>query len=121
MGDSFINQYIDALTEDEKRQSEAIYQNYKENHALTDDMILEGIFHGNASKVAERMKELDDIHVKAMSNGKFQVSRYSEERRLEEGKYFNELRQQNEELKKQNEELRNDFNDLKNLIIEKLK
>jgi hypothetical protein len=40
---------------------------------------------------------------------------------MEEDKYFNELRQQNEELKKQNEDLRNDFNELKNLIIDKLK
>lgn len=121
MRDSFIEQYTNELTEDERRQSDAIYQNYKDNHALTDEMILEGIFHGDASKVAERMKELDDIHVKAMPNGKFQASRYSEERRMEEDKYFNELRQQNEELKKQNEDLRNDFNELKTLIIEKLK
>ena len=121
MADSFIEQYTNGLTEDERRQSDAIYQNYKENQALTDDMILEGIFHGDTSKVAERMRELDDIHVKAMPNGKFQVSRYSEERRMEEDKHFNELRQQNEELKKQNEDLRNDFNELKNLIIDKLK
>ena len=76
--------------------------------------ILEHVFHGDASKVQQRMKELDDIHVKAMPGGKFQVSRYSEEREQHENELLNEL-------KKENEQLRQDFAELKNLIIEKLK
>lgn len=121
MTDEFIREFTGGLTEEEMRASDEIYQNYKTNTALTDEMILEGVFHGDASKVQERMRELDDIHVKAMPGGRFQVSRYSDERRIEEERNFNELKKQNEELKKQNDELRSEFSELKSLIIEKLK
>ena len=121
MSDVFIQQFTGGLTEEEMKASEAMYQNYKDNTALSDEQILEHVFHGDASKVRERMKEVDDFHVKMTAGGGFKVSRYSEECLEEENRNFNELKKQNEELKRQNEELRSDFNDLKNLIIEKLK
>lgn len=108
-----LEQYT-KLTEEEERASEAMYQDFKDKNALSDEQILEHVFHGDASKVQQRMKELDDIHVKAMPGGKFQVSRYSEEREQHENELLNEL-------KKENEQLRQDFAELKNLIIEKLK
>ena len=120
MGDEFIEQFTGGLTEEEKRASDAMYQNYKENTALSDEQIMEHIFHGDASRVQKRMKELDDIHVKAMPGGTFKVSRWSEEHMEEENRNFDELKKQNEELKKQNDELRNEFSELKSLIIEKL-
>lgn len=121
MSDEFIQQFTGGLTEEEMRESDAIYQNYKDNTALSDEQILEHVFHGNASRVKERMKEVEDLHVKMKPGGGFNVSRYSEEHMEEEKRNFNELKKQNEELKKQNDELRNDFNELKKLIIEKLK
>ena len=108
-----LEQYT-KLTAEEEWASEAMYQDYKDKNALTDEQILEGVFHGDASRVQQRMKELDDIHVKTMPGGKFQVSRYSEEREQHENELLNEL-------KKENEQLRHDFVELKNLIIEKLK
>ena len=109
--------FMTPLNEDERRMSDSIDNNFRDNHALSEEIIIERIFHGNAEPVKEIIKELDDIHVKTQPGGKFLVSRYSEEKAKE-----NELiKQQNEELKKANQELRNEFTELKNLIIEKLK
>ena len=116
-----MKQFTSGLTEEEQIASEAIYQDYlngtgdyKGNAPMSDDIILEGVFHGNVKRVQERMKEVDDLHVKATPGGKFQVSRYSDEHEQHDNDVLNEL-------KKENAQLRQDFAELKNLIIEKLK
>ena len=121
MSDSILEQYTSGLTEEEQRASEEIYNDYiggtgdyKGHGAMTDEQIMERVFHGDAKKVQERMKEVDDLHVRMTPGGKFNVSRYSEERELKE-------KEELMELKRQNEELKNSFEELKNLIIEKLK
>lgn len=121
MEDNILKEYTDNLTEDEKRASDAIYNNYLNgtgaysgHGAMSDEHIIESVFHGNPKRVQERIKEVEDIHVKQMPGGKWETSRYSEERLAAEKKDIEQLKRQNEELKK-------DFEDLKNLIIEKLK
>lgn len=120
MEDDILKECTGNLTEEEKRASDAIYSNYLSgtgaysgHGAMSDEQIIENIFHGNPKRVQERIKEVEDIHVKQMPGGKWQMSRYSEERSAAEKEDFEELKRQNAELKK-------DFEELKNLIIEKL-
>lgn len=120
MSDELINNFISNLDESEERASEEMYQQHVDRYALNEDQIM-SLFHGNVDKVKERIKDVEDIHVKQTPGGKFSMSRYSEERELEEQRRFNELKQQNEELRQQNEQLHKDFNELKELINEKLK
>lgn len=126
MSDELINEYTSNLSKEEEEASNAVYKELKDEEncygqkTLSDELIIEKLFHGDVTKTKNSIKEVEDIHVKRTGNG-FVLSRYSEEREKDDSAYVSELKKQNKELRDGYEKIHKEFEELKELISQKLR
>lgn len=106
--DEYVDMLSEHMTREERAMAQSIYENHMDKYGLTEEQI-HHLLKGREKEIAERMKEVDDIHIRRVG-GQMVVSRYSEEKkRVDEAPSDSEITQ-----------LRNEVKELKEIILKNM-
>ena len=108
--DEYVDMLSEHMTREEREMAQSMYENHRDKYSLTEEQI-HHLLKGREKEIAERMKQVDDIHIRRVG-GQMVVSRYSEERknRVDEKEQNDEITQLRDEVKELKEIILKNFN-----------